>query len=74
MLREGPTYVINGSFGSPEKNLFSTANSKFCLNLHYNTDNSYLFEADNKNVNFQTQFCLGTISNGLVLPSLEKYL
>ena len=45
----------------------------FCLILHYNADNSYLFvngqkifkfKADNKNVNFQTQFCLGSISNG----------
>ena len=43
------------------------------MNLHYNTDNSYLFvsgkeiskfKADNKNVNFPTQFCLGSISDG----------
>ena len=49
------------------------ANTKFCLSLHYNVDNSYLFvngkeifkfQADNKNVNFPTQFCLGSISNG----------
>ena len=40
----------------------------------YNADNSYLFvngkeifkfRADNKNINFPTQFCLGSISNGL---------
>ena len=46
---------------------FSKANTKFCLNLQYNNDNSYLFvngkeifkfKADNKNVNFSTQFCL----------------
>ena len=52
---------------------FSKANTRFCLSLHYNADNSYLFgngkeifkfKADNKNVNFQTQFCLGSISNG----------
>ena len=39
----------------------------FFLSLHYNADNSYLFvneneifkfKADNKNVNFPTQFCL----------------
>ena len=44
---------------------FSKANTKFCLNLHYNVDNSYLFvngkeifkfKANNKNVNFPTQF------------------
>ena len=66
---------INGSVGATEKNFsnnFSKAKTKFCLNLHYNHDNSYLFvngkeiykfKADNKNVNFPTQFCLGNISN-----------
>ena len=43
------------------------------MSLPYNADNSYLFvdgkkifkfKADNKNVNFSTQFCLGSISNG----------
>ena len=43
------------------------------MNLHYNADNSYLFvngkeifkfKADNKNVNFPTQFCLESICNG----------
>ena len=51
---------------------FSQTNTKFCLSLHYNSDDSYLFvngkeiqtfKADNKNVNFQTQFCLGSMSN-----------
>ena len=52
---------------------FTKANAKFCFSLHYNADNSYLFfnekeilkcKADNKNFNFPTQFCLGSISNG----------
>ena len=43
------------------------------MSLHYNADNSNLFvngreifkfQADNKNVNFPTQFCLESISNG----------
>ena len=43
------------------------------MSSHYNADNSYLFvnrkeifkfKANNKNVNFPTQFCLGSISNG----------
>ena len=43
--------------------IFTKANTKFCLSLHYNADNSYLFvngremfkfKADNKNVNFPT--------------------
>ena len=44
---------------------FTKANTKFCLSLHYNADNSYLLvNPDNTNVNFPTQFCLGSISNG----------
>ena len=43
------------------------------MSLHYNADNSYLFvigkeifrfKANNKIVNFPTQFCFGSISNG----------
>ena len=67
---------MNGSLGSPEKkfsNNFTKASTKFCLSLHYNDNNSYLFvngkeiikfKAGNKNVNFPTRFCLGSISNG----------
>ena len=75
VLGEDPTNGINGSFGAPEKRLiinFSIAIAKSCLILYYNGDNSYLFlngkeifkfKADNKNVNFSTQFCLGSTSN-----------
>ena len=51
---------------------FSKVTTKFCLSLHDNHINSYLFvngkeifrfKADNKNVNFPSQFCLGSISN-----------
>ena len=43
------------------------------MSLHYNANNSYLlvnrkeifkFKADNKNINFPTQFYLGSTSNG----------
>ena len=69
------TFGINGSFSSPKEKFdisFSKVNTKFCLRLHCNGDNSYLFvngkeilklEANNKNVNFPAQFCLGSISN-----------
>ena len=46
VLGEGPNYVINGSFGSPEKKFsinFSKTSIKFLLTLHYNGDNSSLF-------------------------------
>ena len=61
---------------SPEKKFsinFTKANTKFCLSLHYNADNSYLFvngkeiitfKVDNKNVNFPIRFYLGSISDG----------
>ena len=76
VLGEGPTYDINGSSGSTEKRFsinFNETNTRFCLSLHYNADNSCSFvngkeickfKVDNKNVNFPTQFCLGSISNG----------
>ena len=76
ILGKGPAYGINGSFGSPEKKFninFTKGNRKSCLSLHYNADNRHLFvdgkqifkfKTSNKNVNFQTQFCLGCISNG----------
>ena len=54
------------------------------MRLHYNADNSYLlanekeilkFKTDNKNVNFTTRFCLGSISNGFsVTESTELSL
>ena len=52
---------------------FTETNTKCSLSLHFNGDNSYLFvnrkeiikfTADNKNVNFMTRFCLGSISDG----------
>ena len=76
VLGESPTYVINGSFGGPEKTFsinFSKTNIMFCLSLHYNGDPSYLFvnekeafkfKVNNRNANFPTQLCLRILSNG----------
>ena len=84
ILGGGDTFGINGSFGAPEKRIsinFSKANRKFCLSLHYNVDNSYLFvnwkeifkfKADNKNVNFPTWFCLGSIFDGFSATESRK--
>ena len=75
ILGEGPGFGINGSFGASEKKKdinFSKANTKFCLSLHYNADNSYLFvngkeiytfKVSNKNKNFSFRLCLGRMSN-----------
>ena len=41
ILGLGPTYGINGKFGSEEKKIsinLTKATTKFCLNLHYNDD------------------------------------
>ena len=63
-LGKGPTDEINGSVGTTEQ-MFSI------LSSHYNDNDSYLFvndekihkfKADNKNIDFNTQFCLGNIS------------
>ena len=52
---------------------FIKASTKFCISLRYNVDNSDLlvngkgifrFKTDNKNLNFPTQFCLGSTFNG----------
>ena len=46
ILGQGPTYGINGSFRLPDKKFnisFTKTNTTFCLSLHYNADNSYLF-------------------------------
>ena len=73
VLGEGPTYGINGSFEKKSSINFSKVNTRFCLSLHYNHENTYLFangkkifnfKAGNKSVDFPTQFCLGIISNG----------
>ena len=70
ILDKGDTFGINGRFGAPEKtfSINSTKeNTKFCLSLPYNGDNSYLFvngkkiykfKANNGSVNFPTQTCL----------------
>ena len=65
-----------GDFCSEEKKIssnFTKLNTKFCLNFHYNGNNSYFFvnekeiikfKADNKTFNFPTRFCLGSVSDG----------
>ena len=78
MLVLQPTDDINGNVGTAEKMYsinFSKAKTKFCLSLHYNGRNNYLFvngkeiyklKIYSRNINFPTQFCLGSISEKLV--------
>ena len=75
VLDKGPTDDSNDSIDAADKRfciIFSKAKTTFCLRFHYNRDNSNLlvkgkeihkFNRDNKNVNFLSQFCYGSISN-----------
>ena len=70
-------YVLgtNERFGAPLKKFsinFSKAKTIFCMSLHYNGDNSYLFVGGKKPIRlkqiikrstFQLEFCLGSTSN-----------
>ena len=70
ILSEGSTFGINGSFDAPVKKIcinFSKPKTKFCLSLHYNAGNSYLFvngkeiykfKFSNKISNFPCRFSL----------------
>ena len=70
------SYGINGSFGSPQKKFninFTKASTKFCLSLHYNADNSYLF-VNGKEI-FKSKiltFQLKVFLMDLVILSLEE--
>ena len=72
VLGVGPTSNIDGSFSLPDKKFsisFSKTRTKFCLSFQCNADNNYFSVngkdiSENKIANFQTQFCLGSISNG----------
>ena len=55
--------------------------TNFCLSLHYNGDNSYLFangkeicwfKANNDGVNFPSQFCLGSICKKFSYTEAEE--
>ena len=64
VLAEVSTYGINGKFGSPEKKFsinVTKAHTKFCLSLHYNADNCYLFVNGKKIFKFKADFELITI-------------
>ena len=59
---------------------FTERNKKFCLNLHYNKENSYLFVNGTKIINFKRKdigilphpLCLGNISKERSLDNMKK--
>ena len=59
---------------------FSATGKRFCLSLHYNGANSYLFVNGTEMIKFKakdseltsTILCLGNISNGFSVSNMEK--
>ena len=50
---------INGTIICTKKNYstnFNVDNKKFCLRLHYNSDNSYLFVNGKENISFKAKY------------------
>ena len=88
MLNKSSTFGVNGGFGSTKKKSsinFSKANTAFCVSLNYNADNNNLFvclflneivkfKADNKNVNFPTHFCLGSMKKCTIFQLIKILL
>ena len=86
ILSKGASFGINGTFGSPEKRLginCTKTNTKFCLSLHYNADNFYLFVNGKEIVNLKLTIKMLTFHHNfvsevylmdLVILSLQKYL
>ena len=73
VLSNSPTYDVNGNFGSPKRSLVlklvkqGQNFDRVCIIMVIIVFFLLMekkFKADNKNVNFPTQFCLGSISNG----------
>ena len=69
LVRNQRVYILTKL--KPFYTVFLKSNTRFCLSLHYNEDNSYLFlnekeickfKTNNVVVNFPTQFCLGNVS------------
>ena len=65
ILGKGPTQELGEHSLSGEKMYsinFNKVNIKFCLSLHYNGDNSYLFVNDTEIHKFKFNLCLGNVS------------
>ena len=60
---------------------FTVTKKKFCLSLHYNGANSYLFANGTEIYKFKaedseivvTQLCLGNISKDCSIDNMKKY-
>ena len=83
ILGEGPTQGLNGTTLTAEKKYsinFTEHKKKFCLSLHYNGANSYIFANDVEIIEFKakdseivaTLLCLGTVSKDISVDNMKK--
>ena len=83
ILGEVPRQVFDDTILTPEKKYlidFTENNKKFCLSLHYNGANSYLFVNGTEIVKFKpkdsqiavTPLCLGNISKEFSVDDMKK--
>ena len=83
MLGEGPTQVLHGTTLIAEKKYsidLTVTRKKFCLSLHYNGENSYLFVNGTEIIKFKaknseivaTPLCLGNISKDVSVYNMKK--
>ena len=74
-MGEGPSKGINGSVGAVEKKFsinFGNANTKFCLSLHYNGDESYLYVIKTEIYKFEVKDSISWYN--LCLAAYQKIL
>ena len=83
ILGQGPTQELDGTTLTAEKFYsinFTENNKKFCLSLHYNSGNSYLFVNGKEIIKFKAKdsgifavpLCLGNISKGFSVDNMKK--
>ena len=82
ILIKGPTQGLEHTLCAEKMYTinFTERNKKFCLNLHYNKENSYLFVNGTKIINFKRKdlgirphpLCLGNISKEWSLDNMKK--
>ena len=81
-LGEGPTQGSDGTTLTSEKNSinFTENNKKFCLSLHYNGTNSFLFVNGTEIIKFKakgyeivgTPLCLGSIAKDFSVDNMKN--
>ena len=83
ILGKGPTQGLDGTASTAEKKYsinFTENNKKFCLSLHYNRENSYLFINDTEIIRCKAKdseinaipLCLGDISKEFSVDNMKK--